>query len=356
MSTRALLGVFLASVTSVVVAGCSSAEGGITGDPQPTDETGTDDTGEGDETTPADDSGTSTDSKPATDTGKPTTDTGTIVDSSPPPIPGAVYGAKCATMTADDVKAWEDIAVLRGKAKMGAIDCIDGIQKASNNHASYVQLNGGTLTHNETSGKPGFTGVNFWDRMAAAGFKGPGSAMFEVIHSLGDGHGSILGESGWINTLYHRIPFVSFGAKGYGFGNNTGKWATVDFSSGGANPGGAVISTWPVDGDTGIWTTFRCASEIPNPLPGQTNAGYPISLTGAKALVIASQSMTKSGTDVPLVVLTKATDGAGLIPDTQVYFIPKAPLTTSTRYDVKVKGTVGGTPFDMAFSFSTGTK
>lgn len=355
MTPRILLALCFASL-----AACSSADGGITGDPQPTDETGaTDNDSETpDEGTNPEDSGLEADSSaPKTDTGATTTDTGTaMMDTSPPPIPGAVYGSKCATMSADDLKAWEDIAVVRGKSKMGALNCIDGIQKAANNHASYIQLNGGTITHTEVMGKPGFTGVNFWDRMTAGGFKGPGSAMFEVIHSLGDGRGAILGESGWINTLYHRIPFVTYGAGGYGFGNNSGKWATVDFSTGGATPPATAISTWPVDGDTGVWTTFRCASESPNPLPGQTNAGYPVSLTGGKALSIISQQITKAGADVPLVLFTKASDSTGLIPDTQVYLIPKTPLTPSTRYDVKVKGTVGGSPFDLAMSFTTGTK
>jgi hypothetical protein len=338
---------------------CSSADGSITSDDNDTgtvvdnDSEITDDsaTTTDDSATPPGDTST-----PGKDTGTPPTDTGTaMMDTAPPVIPGANYGAKCATMSADDLEAWEDIAVIRGKMKMGALNCIDAIQKASNAHANYMQLNGG-LSHNETAGKPGFTGVNFWDRMKAAGFSGPGSAMFEVIHSIGDGHGSVLGEQGWVNTLYHRIPFVSFGAGGYGFGNNSGKWATVDFSSGGAAGAATAVATWPVNGDTGIWTTFRCASEIPNPLPGQTYAGYPVSLTGGKALALTSQQILKAGVDVPLVTLTKTSDSTGLIPDTQVYLIPKAPLTPSTKYDVKVKGTVGGSPFDLAFSFTTGAK
>lgn len=356
MDTRLLLGL---SLSSLLIA-CSSAEGGqISSDPQDETSVAGEDTDGTEESGPTDDSASppSDTSTPSKDTGTTTTDTGTTTtDTSPPPIPGAAYGSKCTTMSDDDTKAWEDIAILRGKARMAALNCYDGIQKASSSHANYIQVNATGLTHTETSGKPGFTGVNFWDRMTAGGFKGPGSAMFEVIHSIGDGHGAVLGESGWINTLYHRIPFVSYGAGGYGFGNNSGKWATIDFSSGGAAPSATAISTWPVDGDTGVWTTFRCASEIPNPLPGQTVAGYPVSLTGAKALVLSSQSMSKAGTDVPMVILTKSTDSAGLIPDTQVYMIPKSPLTPSTKYDVKVKGTVGGSPFDLAFSFTTGTK
>ncbi|MGZ3416548.1 MAG: CAP domain-containing protein [Polyangiales bacterium] len=339
---------------------CSAADGGdISGDDGGTvdDDSGTpvDDGG-----TPIDDGGGTTDSSSSgTDTGSGgTKDTGTVtMDTKPPPVvPGAVYGAKCADMTADDTLAWQDIAIVRGKAKMGALDCNDAIQKAGRAHASYIVLNGGKLTHTETSGNPGFTGVNFWDRMSAAGFSGPGSAMFEVVHSLGDGHGSILGSDGWINTLYHRIPFVSFGAKGYGFGNNSGKFATIDFSSGGSAPSKSAISTWPADGDTAVYTTFRCASEIPNPIPGATYAGYPVSLTGGSALNVSTHTMSTGGAAVDHVFITKATDGAGLVPDSQVYLIAKTPLNPSTKYDVHVAGTVGGASFDSSFSFTTGTK
>lgn len=337
-------------LSALALLGCSSADGDIAGDPNSDSGSTSDDSG--DDSAPSDDTAT----PPTGDSGTPPTDTGAATDTAPPPmIPGAVYGKKCATMSADDVEAWEDIAVLRGKAKMGAIDCIDTIQKAANNHANYMQLNGG-LSHDEIAGRPGFTGAKFWDRMKYAGFAGPGSAMFEVIHSIGDGHGSILGEAGWVNTLYHRIPFVSFGAKGYGFGNNTGKWATVNFSNGGAAPSPTTVSTWPVDGDKDIWTTFRCASEIPNPLPGQTYAGYPVSLTGASKLTVTEHVISQGAATVEHVFLTRTTDSTGLIPDTQVYLIPKAPLAKSTTYTVKVKGTVGTTPFDMTFAFATGIK
>jgi hypothetical protein len=341
---------------------CSAADGDITGDQ--TDGGAVDEDGNpiGDdsgvlpgEDGSIDDTGTAT----TDDTGTGgTKDTGSgMTDTKPPPeVPGAVYGAKCAEMTADDTAAWQDIAIVRGKAKMGALDCNAAIQKAARAHASYIVQNGGKLTHTETMGNPGFTGVNFWDRMSAAGFSGPGSAMFEVVHSLGDGHGSILGSDGWINTLYHRIPFVSFGAKGYGFGNNSGKFATIDFSSGGSSPGKTALAPWPADGDTGVYSTFRCASEIPNPIPGATYAGYPVSLTGGGALSVTTHTMSTGGANVDHVFITKATDGAGLVPESQVYLIAKSPLKTNTKYDVHMAGTVSGSAFDTTWSFTTGAK
>lgn len=341
-----------ASWVLIFAVGCSSS----TGEEVPGDETGTgDDTG-----APLDDSGTGPDGAPSDAA---STDTGTATDAppadtkpvDPPPVPGAVYGAKCTGWDANEQKAWEEIAIVRGKLGMGALDCIDPIMKAGRAHSNYIQANGGGLTHTEDASKPGYTGVQFWDRMKAAGFTGPGSAMFEVVHSIPEAHGAILGEGGWINTLYHRIPFVSYGAKGYGFGAST-KASTIDFSSGGAKPAAGALATWPVDGDTAIWTTFRCASEVPNPLPGQTFAGYPVSLTATGALAITEHTIDGGTGALEHVMLMKGADSTGLIPADQVYLIPKAPLKVSTKYTVKIAGTSGGAAFSKTWVFTTGTK
>lgn len=348
-----------ASWVVVFAAGCSSSSG----EEVPGDETGTEDAGDGGGGGDggSGDGGGGDDTGSAGDTGggggdSATGDTGSVADTTPPPpVPGAVYGAKCTGWDANEQKAWEEVAIVRGKLAMGALDCNDAITKAGRAHSKYIELNGGGLTHTEDAAKPGYTGVNFWDRMKAAGFTGPGSAMFEVVHSISDAHGAILGEGGWINTLYHRIPFVSFGAKGYGFGAST-KASTIDFSSGGAKAAAGTLATWPVDGDTAVWTTFRCASEVPNPLPGQTFAGYPISLTGAGALTITEHTVDAGAGPIEHVMLMKGADSTGLIPADQVYLIPKAPLKTSTKYTVKVAGTNGGAAFSKAWVFTTGTK
>jgi hypothetical protein len=349
LSLRVSLAVCLVSGTLA----CSSASDG--GDIPPENDGG----GEtGDDTSPSDDTAIDPDAPPPSDA--PGTDTTPPPgDTTPPTVPGAAYGTKCTGMSANELKAWEEVAIIRGKAKMDPLNCYDGIQTGTRAHCNYSQLNGWVLTHVETVGKPGFTGVNFWDRMKAGGFTGPGSAMFETAHSTGSADGALLGESGWINTLYHRIPYVSYGAAGYGYGGAGAGYpgcSTMDFSSGGKVPSPTVISTWPVDGDTGIWTTFRCASEIPNPLPGKTFAGYPVSITGGSAVDVPTHTITGPSGDLPHAFITKKTDTSGLVPAEQVYLIPNDPLTTSTKYTVKMAGTVGTAPFSVTFSFTTGTK
>jgi hypothetical protein len=356
-------GLFLLLVLGAGPLACSSAGGGGDSDDGGLDDTG----GSANDAPPGDDTGGGIDAPPGTDTAVPKTDSAgidTTPPPDPPPIPGAVYGAKCTGMNANELTAWEEIAVIRGKAKMAALDCIDPIQTAARNHSHYSELNGWVLTHQETAGKPGFTGVQFWDRMKAAGFTGPGYAMFEVAHSTGNAHASVLGESGWINTLYHRIPFVSYGAKSYGYGGaGTGYpgSSTIDFGSGGTIPAAKTISTWPVDGDTNVWTTFKCGSEIPNPLPGKSVAGYPVSITGGGTLDITTHTLTDpAGTELAHVFITYKNDPysatSPLVPKDQAYLITSSVLKPSTKYVAHFAGTSGGQPIDVTISFTTGTK
>lgn len=354
-SRHRLLLVLLATSTTAFACSGSLDDPGIDqGETGNADDSALGADGNDQDATPGSDTNVGGDTNVGSDTTPPPGDTSPPpTDTTPPTVPGAVYGAKCTGMSANELKAWTDVAIVRGKAKMGAIDCIDAIQTAARNHSHYMEVNG-LLTHTEDASKPGYTGVNFWDRMSAAGFGGPGSAMFEVAHSINDGDGSILGEGGWINTLYHRIPFVSFGAGGYGFGAGASAYSTMDFASGGSTPSPSTISTWPVDGDTEIWTTFRAASEIPNPLPGKTNAGYPVSITGGAALSVSTHTLTDpSGTAIDHALITKATDSSGLVPDSQAYLIASNPLNPTTKYTAHFAGTSGGAAFDVTFSFTT---
>src|SRR5438105_4216466 len=128
LSARALL---LVALLGSALA-CSSANGGADETPikpgadstPASDDTAPTDDGAvtpGDDTTPPDPSDTAP-PPPPDDTGTAGGDTSVPP---PPPIPGAVYGTKCTGMSAGETTAWAEIAVIRGKARMGALDCID---------------------------------------------------------------------------------------------------------------------------------------------------------------------------------------------------------------------------------------
>jgi uncharacterized protein YkwD len=270
--------------------------------------------------------------------------------------PGPVYGTKCTGADTNESLATDEVAIVRGKAKLPALNCVDAAMQAARNHSNYIGLNGWTLTHVETNGKPGFTGVNFWDRLTYAGYTG--SAAFEVVHSVSDAHQAITGPDGWINTLYHRIPFVGYSTKDFGFGaasSNQGQTSTIDFGSGNKAPSATSMTTWPPDGDTNVWTTFHNAYESPNPLPSQQVAGYPITIVGGSALTLATHDITANNAAVQHIMLDTKSDSTGLIPTSQIYLIPNNVLSKNTKYTVHVTGTVNGTPYDLTFSFTSGS-
>lgn len=307
---------------------------------------------------PGDDGGTN-DGSPQTDGSLGDADASSVEagkDSGPVTPPGPVYGAKCSGADTNESLATDEVAIVRGKAKLPAVNCVDTAMQAARNHSNYIGLNGWTLTHKETQGNPGFTGVDFWDRLTYAGY--PGQAEYEVVHSVSDAHAAITGVDGWINTLYHRIPFVSYSTKDFGFGadsGGSGQTSTIDFGSGNSAPSSKSMTTWPADGDTGIWTTFHNAYEIPNPLPNQQVAGYPITIIGGGALTLATHEVTANNAAVAHIVITSSTDSTGLIPQSQIYLIPNNVLSKNTKYTVHVTGTVSGSPYDVTFSFTSGS-
>ena len=265
----------------------------------------------------------------------------------------AVTGTNCSSPSADAKAVQAAMDSVRTKAGMSALTCNNNIRTGAIAHANYQHLNGGT--HVEVSGKSGFYAANFWERMKKAGFNGP--AMSEVIISGGYGPNVITGPSGWMNTVYHRVPFVSYQAKSYGFGNYgsgaSSTHGTIDFSSDGAAAPTTALSYWPMNGETGVWTTFSCTSESPNPCDsGFNNVGYPLSITGGGTVVLSSHTITGGGVTIAHWYRTHAF--SGYIPTSQVYLLPQTPLAKNTKYTVNLIGTVSGVPFGGSWAFTTG--
>lgn len=259
----------------------------------------------------------------------------------------AVTGASCSSMTTDAKDALTAINSVRTKMGMPAINCNNQIQTAAINHAKYQGLNN-TMTHQEVQGKSGFTGVNFWERMTAAGFNG--SAAYEVISGAGTGAGTV---NGLMDTVLHRVPFASYWSGSYGFGNyvsgGAAKYGTIDFANISGSPSASARAIWPVASATGVKTSFNCTSESPNPCDaGYTVVGYPISLSAGSGLTNVITKLVKTGTATGLGHMKKIVAN-----NTQVYLIPKSPLAASTSYTVTVSGTQNGANFSKTWSFKT---
>lgn len=268
----------------------------------------------------------------------------------------AVVGADCTNPNADAQAVKASIDAIRTASGMNAINCNNKIRKAAIAHSKYMSLNG-IQTHAEEAGKPGFTGVNFADRMYAAGFPQDNPANYPGAEVIGSGKGSeaIDGKYGLMNSVFHRIIFVTFNTKSYGFGNyisgNTSKYGTIDFARDYTAPLTTKVSTWPASGATGVYTTFDCATELPNPCSGLV--GYPISVSGGNNLTILTHTLKHNGNSVAHTIRSRANDPS--FSSMHFFMLPKAPLAKNTTYAVKVTGKVGDTSFTRSWSFKTGS-
>jgi uncharacterized protein YkwD len=159
------------------------------------------------------------------------------------------------------------------------------IDLAAQGHSDYLRLNN-TVTHEQTQGKPGFTGATLKDRLLASNYAlSGGYAIGEVISAATNNSGFYQAEE-LITAIYHRFVIFEPVFKEIGTGaataNGSYTYFTADFTAvnGYSNSGigsGNMI-TYPFNGQTAVPTNFFSDSESPDPVPGQNEVGYPISV------------------------------------------------------------------------------
>ena len=238
------------------------------------------------------------------------------------------------------------------------------IDTAAQGHSDYLRLNN-TVTHEQTPGQPGFTGVALLDRLKAANYALPGSyAIGEVISAATNNSGFYQAEE-LITAVYHRFVIFEpvFKEIGTGAATISGGYTyfTADFTAvnGYANSGigsGKMI-TYPFSDQTGVPTNFFSDSESPDPVPAQNEVGFPISvhadLDGSRVAVVV-QSFTVAphgGAALSTRLLSHANDAetAG----SAAAIIPLAPLKSATVYDVSFSGSIAGVAVTRNWSFTT---
>jgi uncharacterized protein YkwD len=280
----------------------------------------------------------------------------------PPPNPAAFSqpGAPASTgNVAIDGRNW--INFRRSQVGIANLAQNAQIDRAAQAHSDYQKLNN-VVSHDETPGKPGFTGVSLQTRLAAAGytFSSGNRAYGEVISATTNGTGFAMAEE-LITAIYHRFAIFEPQFKEIGTGSaitNAGyTYFTSDFTANnGYGPGigrGALIH-WPYDGQTKVTTNFFSDSEAPDPIAGMNEVGYPVSVQGDITAVLTVQSFTiqprgRAPLDVKL--LQHATDPE--TPDSAAAIIPLAPLQAGTTYDVTFVGTADTVPVTKSWSFTT---
>lgn len=234
------------------------------------------------------------------------------------------------------------------------------IDTAAQGHSRYEQLND-TLTHFQTPGLAGFTGVTPPDRLTAANYRFSANsyASGEVLSSTTDQSGVNAAED-LIAAIYHRFaifePMFRQAGAGSAVSNSGRTYFTVNFAANGLQAvlGRGNFLVYPADGQKGIAPGFFSDYETPDPVPDRNEVGYPISLHADITSTVSVTSFTvrpRNGTPMQTRLLVNATD-----PETPVSaaaLIPLNVLAAGTTYDVQFAGTVDNLPVSRAWSFTT---
>jgi hypothetical protein len=272
------------------------------------------------------------------------------------------------------------------------------LDAAALNHSKYlVDLSFATgdsvLSHLETPGIPGFTGVYPWDRAVDQGYNYKALAEiltatvwdytyppdFPTMEERGASSMRSL-----LNTVYH-LSGAMYEGRDVGLGaylKTTMISATTwreEYRFGALNGyettsrritlGAQKVVTYPCQGSSNVPTAFAPAEESPNPFIGTNYAsaivGPPIYLKVDAPQVLtvntASSSITQDGFAVPFVVLTNANDpnidsldGQPYITPSEVFVIPTRALQPNASYQVSLNGTVNNVAFNRSFTMTTG--
>ena len=271
---------------------------------------------------------------------------------------GLVPGAGAPAQTNDiavDGRNW--INYRRTQAGMPVVAENAQINNAALGHSEYLRTNN-LMSHDQTAGRPGFTGATLLARLNAAGYTIPerGFAYGEVISGTTKGDGFFMAEE-LITAIYHR--FVMFEPKfreigtGAATASNRYNYFTADFATrGGFGPGiGAnAVVTWPFSGQNGVTPNFMSDSEEPDPVPNLNEVGYPVSVHANIDAPVTMQAFTlrpRGGANLQVQVVYP-TGGR-----TAVAIVPMAPLKANTTYEASFSGTVNGAPVTRDWSFTT---
>ncbi len=281
----------------------------------------------------------------------------TGASSSPLPIdPGAPV---LTNDTATDGRNW--INYRRGQVGMSTLSHSTIIDIAAQGHSEYQRINN-TVTHVQTAGKPGFTGVTELDRLTAAGytFANTSHAYGEVISATQGQNGAYMAEQ-LITAIYHRFVIFEpvFKEIGTGAASTSSGYSyfTADFTSNnGYGPGLAAgtVAVWPFSGQTQVPVNFFSDYESPDPVPDLNEVGYPISVHANINSTVTVQSFTvkpRGGSNLTVRMLTHATDAETV--QSGAAIIPLVRLVSGTTYDVSFTGAVDGTPVSRSWSFTT---
>jgi uncharacterized protein YkwD len=277
-----------------------------------------------------------------------------------PTLPGAP-GAPLATGNiALDGREW--INYRRSLVGMSTLTHSNVIDIAAQGHSDYQRINN-TITHDQTPGKEGFTGVDVAARLAAAGYvfnTRASRAYGEVIAAAGNGSGQYMAEE-LITAVYHRFVIFEPVFKEIGTGSATTaagyNYFTANFTANngyGTGLSSGQVAVWPFNGQTAVPRNFFSDTEMPDPVPDRNEVGYPVSVHANIDVTVQVSSFTirpRGGAELAARLLTHANDTH--TGSSSAAIVPLAPLVANTTYDVSFTGTADSAPVTRTWSFTT---
>ncbi|NML60691.1 CAP domain-containing protein [Massilia sp. RP-1-19] len=250
----------------------------------------------------------------------------------------------------------------RAQAGMPVLTRNELLDRAAAGHSEYQKANN-VVTHEQTAGKPGFTGVSQGDRMQAAGYayRTGTYAYGEVISATANGSGFYMAEE-LITAIYHRFVIFEPKFKEIGTGAATTSagytYFTTNFAATngyGPGVGGRNLVTWPFNGQVKVPANFFSDYEAPDPVPNLNEVGYPVSVHADIDVNVVVQSFTirpRGGADLE-VRLIKAGENTNARTSPAAAIVPLAVLKANTSYEVTFSGTLNGVATSKAWVFTT---
>lgn len=235
------------------------------------------------------------------------------------------------------------------------------IDQAAQHHSDYQRLND-VISHDEEAGKNGYTGIGLDGRLAAAGYSlAPNNATYgEIISATTNPAGFFMAEE-LITAIYHRFVMFEpvFKEMGTGAGTTARSYTyfTADLvANNGYGPGlgrGRMV-VWPVNGQTGVKPNFFSNQEVPDPVDGLDEVGYPVSVHADISAVVEVSNFSirpRNGSNLAVKLLQRATDARTATSVAAI--IPLTRLNAATVYDVSFSGSADGVPVSLNWSFTT---
>ncbi|WKA41993.1 Spore germination protein YkwD and related proteins with CAP (CSP/antigen 5/PR1) domain [Cupriavidus necator] len=250
----------------------------------------------------------------------------------------------------------------------------DPLNTVAQNHTAYMLANA-TLTHDETSGKPGYTGATPNERIQAAY---PTNATAEVVAganrwtSVANAQLSMSPKdalvSDLVNAPFHRAALLgSYGSAGSGFAERVGPdgsgtsasyYQTIDLADASKGGSDSQMVAYPYNGQADVPASW-VNTESPNPAPGYEGktVGYPVSLQAINtSLQFDADNFVitdAQGNNVSCLKVDSRSSGLSSAARGLAICTPVAPLASQQRYSVRVTGRLGSQPVDLSWSFTT---